>query len=881
MEFWCVWTSKGIYKMIISATGTFIKYIIRFTIILTLLVALLIGGYTAFLHKDYSVINNLETTITKIISEKLNTDIEIASVSESWSLSSVYFTLNDVSIKHKNNELIANNIKIGFQPLPLILQKELIINEIYFNEGVLNIADKDAIITKEKAEEKESRTELLYWLNQLTKTKIEIKNISILMPEENIDLKNISVKKSANDMMFTADYNNNVGVNFYYTVNEEIEVATFKAQINSSRNKLKSMIAYAGKQSLLDFIYFDDIYTVIGDLKSDIFFSYNYKENQFSDYAIQIHLDGNKIVLKSYDQITLTNARGTLYYDKKGFYSNKIKGNLDKKSSILHIEQKNENNITFNFETKADIEKLSEIANYPLEKILTGSDSFKGFYELNFDSADRLVVESDFKDINYVTETNLKIEDGFHLEGFFDYEKDRMNFDIQQGTNEISLNFLEGQFHNISIGVNKTMTTQHKEKGFFVNGLIRNVEIVSFLKDIKKLGDKFNNKDQESDHVDFETQISINLQDTIIETETYKNIDFLYQNNTVSLTVDEDAATGYLYYDEITNDLEINLEKFRVKSNDAKTIMTEEIIPKVKKSNIDLKNIFQKDATVRIEIKDLKFDDMKNGFNFVAEGEIQNQILELNEIKLSDKEKTFLIEGVYQYDSIKDKSLLLKKDEYTPLIRVFDIDKFQKEIKGVSSGITSKLITLDGELSWNGLNINQIGKSLSGHINLDVQEGQIPKDFQGVGILKTMNLFNFDSWLQMFSFNFESIEKGLHYNSIKGEFKIENNVVKIEPRIILDSDLFILEMRGEIDYIESLYSLNLEAVVPLLNKAPAIALFAGVAPEVVGIIWLVDKLAGDIISDTFTRANFDVSGTFENPVFKKGEVRKYNEKQIE
>lgn len=865
--------------MIIGALGTTIKYLIRFIIILTLLVSLLIGGYTSFLHKEYSVFNNLDNSITKILEEKTSAKISIDSIKENWSLSGVYFTINKLSINYNENTITSDKVNIGFKPLPLLLKNELKVTNIHFDNSEITINNKDRLITKEEAKDRKSRKELLYWLNKLTETEIKINNLTLKVPEEKIDLENMSIVKSSNDMYFSANYDDNVLIDFHYVIDEKNGEAIFQTKIDSNRKNLKSMISYAGRQSLLDFIYFDDIYTVIGDLKSDIMFSYNYKTNNFSDYGIKIHLNGNKIVLKSYDQITLTNARGTLYYDNKGFYSDRIKGNLDKKSSILHIEQKNSNNITFNFETKANMEKLSEIANFPLTKILKGSDNFKGAYELNFDKADRLWVKSDFKNINYLSKTNFKDEEGFSLEGFFDYDKQKMNFDIKQGNHEIALNFINGDFHNFSLGVNKSLNKRNKSKGFFVEGFIKNVDLVTFLKDIKEISEKFDSDKKIEKGKKAETVISISLKDSIVESEIYNNIDFLYQNNVVSLTLNEEDATGYLYYDEIANEIEINLDKFKVKTKDAKTIIVEDLAPEVKTSNVDMEALLNKDANIKIEIKDLQFDEIKNSLSFVAKGHVKDKKLTLETLSLNDKAKTFSVEGQYSYDSIKDKSYLIKKSKETPLIQIFDIDRFQKEMKGESSGITAERIILDGEVSWNGFSLNRIGETLSGDFKLDVGSGHIPKNLQGVGILKTMNLFNFDSWLKMFSFNFEEIEEGLHFNSIKGQFKIQDNVIKISPRIVLDSDLLILELRGDMDYIDSKYKIKVDAVVPLLNKAPAIALFAGVAPEVVGVIWLIDKIAGDVISETFTRASFEVSGSFENPVFEKGVIEKYENEE--
>lgn len=848
-----------------------IRFVTRFMFISLILITLLIGGYLSVWHKDNSLIEEFKSPIIETIENTTDINIDFKEIKEKWGLNTSKIIIPELKMENEDFNIKAKDVKFGFKTIESIKNKEILITSIKVKD--LDVLLKEA---KEKSPKKEKEQRIKNLLDKIKKLSLEVENITFKMPSNEIDLTDLKISKEKDSNYTILSYKDKIKIQLTHEIKEDI--FSFNSEIKTNNFYLKKIFKLSGNQELLDFIYFDDIYNVVGDLKANVNFDYDLSREEFTDYKIDLALNGNKVILKAYDSITLTNTIGNLYYDKKGFYSNKIKGNLNKRKTYLEIEQKNDDNITFNFETSADIEKLSEITQFPLDKILKGKDSFKGYYELNFNKKDKLYVESDFEKINFINKPPFKTTKGFELNGYFDYDKEQMNFDISQGDNSIKLNFIEGKFYNVGVGINKKSTRKQTEKGFFVFGEINDVDVFNLVDYLDKTNESFKGYDKQIDS-DFETNINLSLFEAKVETQIYKEINFSYQNNILALTIDEELASGYLYFNQITNEIDIMLDKMKVIPDDAKNIIenkidTEKAIKTIK--TVDYKNIFNKHYKININIKDLYVGKDDNSHTLKANGYTENGLFVLDKILITDKDNNFEINTKYTYNSIKNLSRLEKLSKDVPLIEIKNIQNLQKLNGLIENQFETEGIIFDGELSWLGFKPLQMGKTMNGNLSLEVKKGYIPKNFTGVGFLKTINLFNFDSWLKMFTFNFEEIESGLHFNSIKGGFKVNKNVVNIEPRIVLDSDLFILEFKGNINYIENTYNLDIDAIVPLLNKAPAIALFAGVAPEVVGVIWLIDKLAGDFISETFTRTEFNVSGSFDNPIYTKEKSETFN-----
>lgn len=826
------------------------KVFTRCTIISIIFISLLFGGYIFNAYKDYNLTKEITPIILPLIEKKINTKLHYTSIKDSWKGRNIIFEINGFYIKNENFELTADKIIFKIDSIRSLLTKDLAIKEVKTVNSKINILNSES-------NNNDNRNELIIkYINRLNEIDIELTNNNLYIKEE-LFINNISLFKKKNENILSINYEDKVKSKIYYKINKE----NIDTLINIEGNTfyISKIMESTGHKDFLSNIYFNNVYNIIGDINLNLDLDFNLKSNNIDDYKININLNGNKVLLNNFKNITLTNTIGDLYYDKKGFYSNKIKANLNKKQTELKIYQKNNENITFDFKTTATTKELSELINFDLTPILSGKENFEGKYELNFNEKDFLEIKSEFNDINYKGKINIKEENGFLLESYLDYEDNMSIFDIKQGKNNIIIMLKNNEIYNINVGFNQKLIRTNKEKGFFINGFLNNTDVIELIEDLRYLNKNYNFVKNENEQQN-NTIINMTLKDSKIEDYLFNTINFLYQNYQLSLSFDEEDIKGDIYYNDLTNNTSIEIEKLNINTDKTEKIINKNYI----ETSIDENNfnLFEKEINIDFKIKELTINN-SIPLELKTNGSYKNNILNLEKIEINDENKNLVFNAQYIYDGNKNISELLKTSKDKDILKISDLNKIYK------SNIKAKDIIIDGYLQWNGFKINEIGHSLNGFININVGKGNIPNKSTGVGFAKIFNLFDFESLLKMFTFDFNDVKDGFNFNSIKGSAEIKNNIVKITPRIIIDSNIFLLEIKGNVDYIKSEYDLDLEAVVPLMGKTPIIALFTGVAPEVVGVIWLLDKIAGDTINDAFSRTSFKIKGSFNNPVFKK------------
>lgn len=840
------------------------KFIIRLVFIFSISIILLIFGYVNFFCDDIKIIEKtvFEISNTKILKEY---NINFSEISEEWSLYGLNIKIKDLNVKKDNIEINTPSITASIDLIESIKLKKIKIKSITLNDPKILIKENKEI---KKISKKNLILDVKNIIDEMYGIEIKINNLNIKDENKKINLENIDLNKHKEQNKIFIHYNDRLKTyTEYKIVNENLII---HSNIKTNNYYLSKIIKHLGLKFTLDFIGLNDIYTVVGDLTSDVNLNFNLKNKVLDDYYAKIKMNGNKVVLNVHDSITLTNAIGNLYYTKdKGFYTDNIVANLNKRKTNLKITQDYNKGIDFDFETSANINTLSKIAHFELNKYFDGSDSFKGKYRLNFDKEDSLEVYSDFKNINYKTKTNLKKANGFKLKGFFDYEKEFMNFSIKQGTNSVKLRFIDNEFFNVDIGINKEIMEISKEKGFFISGYLENVILFNLFEDLKKTYSVSSSTEKNGE---YDLKANITLNNLKIDDLSFKDVNLLYQNNVFSLLFDDDISLGSFYLNTTTKEIEINLEKLKINTSRAKKII-EKTKTDIEKSinddfSIDYKKIKEEPNYSIILNADEVIINNKKPFSIKTKIDLNNGIFKSDEIIITDSNEIFTLIAQYEYDLIKNITKIKQKNEKTPLLKIHDFNKLKKVyLKDQNISLESKKITLLGYFSWSGFKINEIGKTLNANFSIDIKEGKIKENNASIGIAKTLNIFNFDAWFEMFTFDFDNIKSGLPFDSIKGNFKIKNNILNISPRIIVDSKLLFLEIKGDIDYVNSTYNLDIDAIVPLINKAPIIALFAGVAPEIVGVIWLVDKLAGEELNEMFSKTSFKVDGTFENPIY--------------
>ena len=132
--------------------------------------------------------------------------------------------------------------------------------------------------------------------------------------------------------------------------------------------------------------------------------------------------------------------------------------------------------------------------------------------------------------------------------------------------------------------------------------------------------------------------------------------------------------------------------------------------------------------------------------------------------------------------------------------------------------------------------------------------------------MKILGLFSVGSLFKRLSLNFTDLtEKGLSFDSLKGEYKIQNSIAHTDA-VYLDGPSVNLVLRGDINLAEKTLNQN---VVVMPQVGGGIALAAGlIGGPIVGVAtWVADK----VLVNTVLRNRgllFHVSGPWDNPVIK-------------
>lgn len=167
-------------------------------------------------------------------------------------------------------------------------------------------------------------------------------------------------------------------------------------------------------------------------------------------------------------------------------------------------------------------------------------------------------------------------------------------------------------------------------------------------------------------------------------------------------------------------------------------------------------------------------------------------------------------------------------------------------------------------LNWFGKLTKPILSTLQGDVKFNLQDGAISA--VDPGMMKMLGLFSVGSLFKRLSLNFTDLtEKGLSFDSLKGEYKIQNSIAHTDA-VYLDGPSVNLVLRGDINLAEKTLNQN---VVVMPQVGGGIALAAGlIGGPIVGVAtWVADK----VLVNTVLRNRgllFHVSGPWDNPVIK-------------
>ena len=187
---------------------------------------------------------------------------------------------------------------------------------------------------------------------------------------------------------------------------------------------------------------------------------------------------------------------------------------------------------------------------------------------------------------------------------------------------------------------------------------------------------------------------------------------------------------------------------------------------------------------------------------------------------------------------------------------------------GNDIGIKGAKTTITGKLAWQGSPLDFSLNKLSGDIHVAMQKGQLNDIQAGAG--KLLGLLNISKLSRRLRFDFSDVSgKGLLFDRISGDIKINNGVVNTQNTVI-ESSVMLAGIKGKSDLVHKTHDQTITIIPDVKSALPALGLlFGGVG--VGAAVATLDKLTqkserSQLNNKDVAGTRYRVTGTWKDPV---------------
>lgn len=178
--------------------------------------------------------------------------------------------------------------------------------------------------------------------------------------------------------------------------------------------------------------------------------------------------------------------------------------------------------------------------------------------------------------------------------------------------------------------------------------------------------------------------------------------------------------------------------------------------------------------------------------------------------------------------------------------------------------ITSKAFTGDLNLEWPGSPAWFAIKRASGSVALEARKGMLQSGDGSAEALRVFGLLNFNSLARRLRLDFSDLfGRGTAYDTLHAEAALINGLIHTMSPWVVEGPSAKLQLDGTIDLPADRIDMGLLVTLPVTNNLPLAAIIAG-APQIGGVLFLVDKLLGDRVA-RFASVKYRVSGKWTQP----------------
>ncbi|WLQ14578.1 YhdP family protein [Hahella aquimaris] len=192
-----------------------------------------------------------------------------------------------------------------------------------------------------------------------------------------------------------------------------------------------------------------------------------------------------------------------------------------------------------------------------------------------------------------------------------------------------------------------------------------------------------------------------------------------------------------------------------------------------------------------------------------------------------------------------------------------NFDRFYENL-AEEAPLTAEDYSFNTGIVWQGGPTEFQWKDVTGQISFKMSSGVFREASNSANIFRVFGILNTDSITRRLRLDFSDLyRKGLAYDQIEGEARIEEGVMNFESPLAIQTLSSGFKITGKTSLVDDTLDMQMVVVLPVTKNLPLAAVLVG-APQVGGALFLIDKLLGDPLS-RMTSATYKIKGTLDNP----------------
>lgn len=283
-----------------------------------------------------------------------------------------------------------------------------------------------------------------------------------------------------------------------------------------------------------------------------------------------------------------------------------------------------------------------------------------------------------------------------------------------------------------------------------------------------------------------------------------------------------------------------------------------------KKMNIEPSDI----PNMNIKINGLEWGSTKIG-DITFTSKTMDTKLELSYCKIQAPGYTMNLEGTWEKNDDKEAVRFGLRAEFKDVAKSL-------EQWGITPVIGANRGDLQFDGGWSGSLFDFSLQKLSGKLDLTLKNGRItdlsPETEQKIGLGKLLSILSLQTLPRRLTLDFSDLsQKGFSFDIFKGTFAVKKGVLNTQNSY-LDGPVAYAAMKGDLDFVNRLYDVNLSISPHITASLPLVATIAG-GPIAGVAAWVAGKIINQGMQQ-ISAYSYKVTGPWKEPVVQQLQIVK-------